>query len=230
MQKIAIILARGNSQRIKNKNIKMFLNKPMIYWPIKAAKKSKLFDKILVSTDSDKIKKISIKYGAEVPFYRSKKNSSNKALPDAVIDEVLSKLKVKYKKTLYICVFFANSPFTYYKDIIKGFRKIKNHLYNTVLPVVKVDSRFQRIYIKNKKTIVIANKKFQKFRSQDLKDTFIDAGQWFWIRKSNSKKTKVLSGKLSYVEIPNNRFCDIDNLKDLKKAKDISKKLKFLHV
>jgi len=230
MQKIAIILARGNSQRIKNKNIKMFLNKPMIYWPIKAAKKSKLFDKILVSTDSDKIKKISIKYGAEVPFYRSKKNSSNKALPDAVLDEVMSKLKVKYKKTLYICVFFANSPFTYYKDIIKGFRKIKNHLYNTVLPVVKVDSRFQRIYIKNKKTIVIANKKFQKFRSQDLKDTFIDAGQWFWIKKDNRKKTKVLSGKLSYVEIPNNRFCDIDNLKDLKKAKDISKKLKFLHV
>ena len=230
MQKIAIILARGNSQRIKNKNMKMFLNKPMIYWPIRAAKKSKLFDKILVSTDSDKIKKISIKYGADVPFYRSKKNSSNKALPDAVIDEVMSKLKVKYNKTLYICVFFANSPFTYYKDLIKGFQKIKNHLYNTVLPVVKVDSRFQRIYIKNKKTIVIANKKFQKSRSQDLKDTFIDAGQWFWIRKDNSKKTKILSGKLSYVEIPNNRFCDIDNLKDLKKAKDISKKLKFLNV
>ena len=230
MQKIAIILARGNSQRIKNKNMKMFLNKPMIYWPIRAAKKSKLFDKILVSTDSDKIKKISIKYGAEVPFYRSKKNSSNKALPDAVLDEVMSKLKVKYKKTLYICVFFANPPFTYYKDIFKSKKKIKNHLYNTVLPVVKVDSRFQRIYIKNKKTIVIANKKFQKFRSQDLKDTFIDAGQWFWIKKDNRKKTKVLSGKLSYVEIPNNRFCDIDNLKDLKKAKDISKKLKFLHV
>ena len=63
-----------------------------------------------------------------------------------------------------------------------------------------------------------------------MKDTFIDAGQWFWIKKDNRKKTKVLSGKLSYVEIPNNRFCDIDNLKDLKKAKDISKKLKFLHV
>ena len=230
MQKIAIILARGNSQRIKNKNIKMFLNKPMIYWPIRAAKKSKLFDKILVSTDSDRIKKISIKCGAEVPFYRSKKNSTSKALPDVVIDEVVRKLEVKYKTTLYICVFFANSPFTYYKDIIKGFKKIKNHFYKTVLPVVKVDNRYQRVYIKNNKTIVFANKKFQKFRSQDLKQTFIDAGQWFWIRKDNNKKTKVLSDKLGYVEIPNNRFCDIDNLKDLKKAKNMSKKLKFLHV
>ena len=69
---IAIIPARAGSKRIKNKNIKLFRGKPIIYYSINAAKKSKIFQKIIVSTDSEKIKKISEKYGAEVPFLRPK--------------------------------------------------------------------------------------------------------------------------------------------------------------
>ena len=55
---IAIIPARGGSKRIKNKNIIKFNKQPIIYWSLKAALKSKCFDKIIVSTDSDKIIKI----------------------------------------------------------------------------------------------------------------------------------------------------------------------------
>ena len=77
--KIAIIPARANSKRIKNKNIINFFNKPIIYWPIQMAKKSKIFKRIFVSTDSKKISKISQKYGAEVPFLRPKKISNDKA-------------------------------------------------------------------------------------------------------------------------------------------------------
>ena len=58
--KIAVIPARGGSKRIPRKNIKDFCGKPMIYWAIKSAKDSKLFDKIEVSTDSQKILKIAI--------------------------------------------------------------------------------------------------------------------------------------------------------------------------
>ena len=74
---VAIIPARSGSSRIKNKNIKIFNGKPMIAWSIIAAKKSKIFDYILVSTDSKKIASISKKYGAEVPFLRSKNLSDN---------------------------------------------------------------------------------------------------------------------------------------------------------
>ena len=58
MSSICIIPARGGSKRIKNKNIIKFNKKPIIYWSLKAALKSKCFDKIIVSTDSDKIIKI----------------------------------------------------------------------------------------------------------------------------------------------------------------------------
>ena len=75
--KIAVILARSGSKRIPKKNIKNFKGKPMIYWPIAAAKKSKFFDRIIVSTDSKQIARISKKYGAEIPFLRSKKLSND---------------------------------------------------------------------------------------------------------------------------------------------------------
>ena len=67
---IAIIPARGGSKRIPKKNIIDFNGKPMIAWTIKAALESKLFSKVLVSTDSEEIAEISQKYGADVPFLR----------------------------------------------------------------------------------------------------------------------------------------------------------------
>ena len=66
--KIAVIPSRGGSKRIPRKNIKIFNGKPMIAWAIQIAQKSKLFDKIFVSTDDDEIKKISEQYGAIVPY------------------------------------------------------------------------------------------------------------------------------------------------------------------
>ncbi len=52
---VAIILARGGSKRIPHKNIRFFGGKPMIAWAIEAAISSKLFQQVLVSTDSEEI-------------------------------------------------------------------------------------------------------------------------------------------------------------------------------
>ena len=68
---ICIIPARKNSKRIKNKNIISFDGKPMIYWTIKAALNSKIFSKVIVSTDCEEIREISCQTGAEVPFLRN---------------------------------------------------------------------------------------------------------------------------------------------------------------
>jgi CMP-N-acetylneuraminic acid synthetase len=70
---LAIIPARLNSKRIPYKNIKSFYGKPIISYAINAAKNSKIFDKIIVSTESDKIGFIAKKYGAEYLFKRPKK-------------------------------------------------------------------------------------------------------------------------------------------------------------
>ena len=57
---LAITLARGGSKEVKKKNIKKINNKPLIWYTIKEALKSKLIDRYIVSTDSREIKKISI--------------------------------------------------------------------------------------------------------------------------------------------------------------------------
>ena len=79
----ALISSKGGSKGIKRKNITLLNGKPLIYYTIAAAKKSKLITRIIVSTDDEKIKRVAIEYGAEVPLMRPKKiftkqNESNK--------------------------------------------------------------------------------------------------------------------------------------------------------
>jgi pseudaminic acid cytidylyltransferase len=74
---VAIIPARGGSKRIPDKNVKHFAGKPIIAYSIEAAKVSGLFDKIFVSTDSEKIALTAKKFGAEVPFMRPKELSDD---------------------------------------------------------------------------------------------------------------------------------------------------------
>lgn len=94
----AIIPARAGSKRIKSKNIVDLGGHPLIAYTIQACKLSKNIDRIIVSTDCEIIKDISLKYGAEVPFKRPKKlasdNSSDKGFlkhffQNIDVDEVL---------------------------------------------------------------------------------------------------------------------------------------------
>ena len=79
MKRIALIPARKGSKRIKNKNIKLLNGHPLIAYTIIAAKKSKLFDKIFVVTDSREYMDISLKYGAD----KFKLRPSNTSLADS---------------------------------------------------------------------------------------------------------------------------------------------------
>ena len=65
---ITLIPARSGSKGLEGKNIKLFRGEPLISWTIKEALKSKYIDEVFVSTDSEEISEISVKYGASVPF------------------------------------------------------------------------------------------------------------------------------------------------------------------
>ena len=105
---IAIIPARQGSKRIKEKNIKKFLGKPIISYAIKKAISSKLFDYVVVSTDSLKIKKISEKFGAKVFFLRPKKISNDKAKTQDVIKHALRWFKKKIFNLITYVVFILH--------------------------------------------------------------------------------------------------------------------------
>ena len=101
---ICIIPARSGSKRIRNKNIKLFHGKPIISYAIQLAKSCGLFKRIVVSTDSYNISKIAKKYGAEVPFLRSKKLANDFAATSEVVVDCIKRISsqtTKYHFCLY---------------------------------------------------------------------------------------------------------------------------------
>ncbi len=104
---ICIIPARGGSKGLKLKNLRKICNKPLISYPIAAAKKSKVCDKIIVSTDSNLIAKVAKQCGAEVPFLRKKNFSGDLVTTEATLQNALSEAENHFKEKYDICVFLT---------------------------------------------------------------------------------------------------------------------------
>lgn len=76
---LCLMPARGGSKGLPKKNIKLLVGTPLIGWSIEAALDSKYIDKIIVSTDDEKIAGVARKFGAEVPFVRPAYLATSKA-------------------------------------------------------------------------------------------------------------------------------------------------------
>ena len=100
---ICIIPARKGSKGLKNKNIKKLRNIPLIAWSILTAKKCKLIDELIVSTDSIEISKIAKKYGAKVPFIRPKKLANDKSSTFSVLKHAINFYK---NKNIFLITFY----------------------------------------------------------------------------------------------------------------------------
>lgn len=121
-QNIAIIPARSGSKGLKNKNIMQFNGKPMLAWTIEAALKSGVFDKVMVSTDSEEYAAIAVKYGAEVPFLRKAETASDTAGSWDVVREVLGTYEKEYGVTYETCCLLQpTSPLRTTEDIVGAY-------------------------------------------------------------------------------------------------------------
>ena len=98
-----IIPARSGSKRILNKNIKKIFRLSNNIVVNKAGTENKIFDQIIVSTDSKKIKKLVESYGCSAPFIRPKKISNDKTGVDEVIKHAILSLKIS--KPNFVCIF-----------------------------------------------------------------------------------------------------------------------------
>jgi len=92
LKSLCFIGARGGSKGVKNKNIRKLGDKPLIAHTIICALESKLFENVVVSTEDHQIAKIAKKYGADVPFMRPKKLSTDSASMIDVLNHGIKKL------------------------------------------------------------------------------------------------------------------------------------------
>ena len=146
---ICLIPARKGSKRIKNKNIKNFNGKPIIYYSIKAALNSKLFDKIVVSTDSEKIKKIAIKFGAEVPFIRPKNISDDFAIDFDVINHYLQFCKKQKISINNLCYLYPVNPLIKISTLKRCIKLLDSFNCQSVITVRKYAFPIEMALIKN---------------------------------------------------------------------------------
>tara|TARA_Y100000294_G_C8524433_1_gene324298 strand:- start:587 stop:1294 length:708 start_codon:yes stop_codon:yes gene_type:complete len=217
---VAIIPARGNSKRIPGKNYKIFNGKPIIANTIEKLKKSRIFDRIIVSTDSKKIASISKRYGAEVPFRRPKFLSDDYTSGASVITHSVKFLIKEGYQFDYVCCVYPHNPFLEISDLKKGFKKIKSKKFNYVFSATLYRFPFFRSFtFSRSKGIKVLFKNKINHRSQDLKQIICDAAHFYWGRKEAWFQEKKLFTKGSdIVMIPQWRYHDIDTLDDWKHA------------
>lgn len=127
---LGLILARGGSKRIPRKNIKEFLDKPLIAWSILAGLKSEIFDRLVLSTDDEEIASVGKEWGAEVPFMRPSELASDTATTDDTIRHAIQWLRDQEKYDPEWVFLFeptapAKQPF-HFGDVAKIIQKNKN--------------------------------------------------------------------------------------------------------
>lgn len=133
---LAIIPARSGSKGLKDKNIKMMNGKPMIAYTIEAAQNSKIFEDIIISTDSEKYAEIAKKYGGSVPYLRDKKLANDNAKSSDVILDILNRVEKKYDSFIMLQ---PTSPLRTEKNIIEAYKMYLEKKANSVVSVCEME-------------------------------------------------------------------------------------------
>ena len=189
VKNIAIIPARIGSKRIKEKNIKKFFGKPIIYWTIEKLYESKIFDKIYVSTDSTKIINILKKFKFCEIILRGPSLSNDSIGTDQVIKHAMKKIDIQ-DKHLNICCVYPCNPFLNIPELKKAFSRLKKDKNSFVFPIVEYSHPIERAfeYI-SKFTIKRISKEKKKEKTQDYKKKYYDAGKYYLASKNTWSKT-----------------------------------------
>tara|TARA_Y100000591_G_C21819349_1_gene692692 strand:+ start:1148 stop:1837 length:690 start_codon:yes stop_codon:yes gene_type:complete len=222
MKLLTLICARSGSKGLKNKNIKIFNKKPLIYYTIKSALSSKFINEVYVSTDSINISRIAKKYGAKVKFLRDK-NLSKDNTPETLVwrDSILRIEKLNKINYDCLCVLPITSPLRSKKDIddcIEIFRKKKCDGVITITPSSK-NPYFNMVRIVGNNLELINKHKKNFFNRQKAPKTYdITTVAYIMSTKFIKKKSSIFKGKLRYKIIPKRRSIDIDDKIDFKIA------------
>ena len=219
MGNICIIPARGGSKRIPRKNIKDFLGKPIIAYSIQAALDSGLFDEVMVSTDDKEIADIVKNYGAKVPFMRSAKNSDDFATTFDVIEEVIQSYRSQNKDFENICCVYPCAPFVTSKILLKAYNQLIEKKFDSVFPIISYSFPIQRALKVDQGKVSMIIEDNLNIRSQDLEESFHDAGQFYWCNtKQLLISKKILTQNTGGVEVSQLEAQDIDTEIDWKLA------------
>lgn len=218
--RVAIIPARGGSKRILRKNIKPFAGLPIIAHSIKAAQESKLFDRIIVTTDDDEIAAIARSFGAEIPFMRPKELSDDHTATIPVIAHAIQTLQANGEVIDAVCCIYATAPFIQAQDIISAYNALITHNKQYAFPVTTFPFPIWRGVKRNDDgDIEMFWPQHFVTRSQDLEEAYHDVGQFYWgTPDAWLSSTPIFSDAATTIVLPRHLVQDIDTLEDWTRA------------
>ena len=223
---LAVIGLRSGSKGLKDKNIRKLNGKPLFFYILKAAKKSKYINKIAISTDSKKYKRIVKKFGGDCPYDRPKKYSLDHSQEIFFIKDLLKKMK-KYENYIpdIVVRLLATCPFQRTKDIDKAINLILKNKYDSSAIISKAKQHPEKaikIIGKKKKylTSYFGNSPLKigsKLNRQQFKEAYFRANVLVCKRKVIDDYNSLTSNKPGFVIVPYQ--VDIDTIEDFKFAK-----------
>lgn len=221
---ICLIPARIGSKRIKQKNIVKLFNKPLISYVIREAKKSRLFEEIIVSTDSEKIKKISLKNGAKIYFHRPDNLCRDKSTTLEIVNHA-TKFLVKAKKNFSnICCIYPTAVLLKNFHIKKSFFRFKKMKKGFLFSAAKFEHPIERALKLKGKKITMLNKKYENKESNKINDHYYDLGQFYWGKKNDwLNKKSILDEDSEIYLLSRNEAVDINYKEDLELVKALFK-------
>ncbi|QOR00886.1 acylneuraminate cytidylyltransferase family protein [Campylobacter sp. 2014D-0216] len=217
---LGIIPARGGSKGIKNKNLVLLHDRPLLYYTINAAKKSKYIDKIVLSSDSDDI----LAYG-QTQNIDVLKRPKELALDDTTSDKVVLHALNFYKDYENIILLQPTSPLRMSMHIDEAFLKFENENSNALISVIECDNKILKAFVDDNGNLKgICDNKYPFMPRQKLPKTYMSNGA-IYIVKSNLflNNSTFLQDKTTYYIMDEKASLDIDNLEDLNKAERIIK-------
>ncbi len=218
--RLAVIPARGGSKRVPRKNIREFLRRPMIAWPLSAARVSGCFDRIVVSTDDEEIAAIAAEWGAEIPFQRPAELSTDHAGTVAVVAHACEWARAAGWQPVEVCCLYATAPFVRPADLLQGLEVLRKEGCDYVFPVARFGYPIQRaLRIRGDRHIEMLYPEHACTRSQDLEPAYHDAGQFYWgLADTWISQRPIMSASVVPLVIPGHHVQDIDTEEDWVRA------------
>ena len=224
---IAIIPARGGSKRIPRKNIKDFYGRPLIAYSIQTALASKLFDKVIVTTDDEEIAKIAQEYGAEVPFIRPKELADDFSGTVDVVNHAIKYFEEKGESYDFVCTIYATAPLLKAQYLVEGYNVLKASSAINAFSATSMPFPIQRTFkVTDDGRCEMFTPEYYMTRSQDLEETYQDAGQFYWAKTAKESQEVMFGNDSIPVLLPRHLVQDIDTLEDWKRAEVMYKVLK----
>jgi pseudaminic acid cytidylyltransferase len=218
--KLAVIPARGGSKRIPRKNIRPFAGRPIIAWSIDAAKRSGLFDHVIVSTDDAEIEAVAVAHGAEVPYRRPAELADDMTGLNPVMQHALRWYADRGEPASALCCIYPTAPFVEPRYLREGYERLSASGASFVLSVTTYAFQVQRaVRLAPGGEVLPLFPEYGLTRSQDLDEVYHDAGQFYWGRpEAFMNEIAPLSPASVAVVLPRYMVQDIDTPEDWRRA------------